>query len=225
MAKIAPISKDELIKAINEEGLGIGHPFETEWEFGNKREKAHHLPGSVGVTRTYNGYMTYCVDADGKFTKCSTHKSWKECYGMALRRYREFAKEEGFVKATGDSFSYGPVTTEPSLRQQEADEIGLDWYMYSLYKTEYKKQANWKRPGFWAYEIFIHATANPMAVIKTNIQLSEVEAVVKASYPDAYKIEMEFCPSAVKVVFRYDENVTGRKAVHPLYDYIAQLLS
>lgn len=135
------ITEQELIQAVNEEGLGLGHPFESELYLGGskkdvEKEKSIQLPGSIGVTRTGNDqyWMTYIVDENRRLTKCSTHDTRNEALGMALRRYREFAKKVDFVKALGPSFSYGPLSKNspmvPTLNKNPdiGLQFGLDYY-------------------------------------------------------------------------------------------------
>lgn len=143
------ITEQELIQAVNEEGLGLGHPFESELYLGGskedvKKQKAIQLPGSIGVTRTGNDqyWMTYIVDENRRLTKCSTHGTRNEALGMALRRYREFAKKDDFVKALEPSFSYGPLsknspmTPTPNKDPDIGLQFGLDYYMTkSCHKT------------------------------------------------------------------------------------------
>lgn len=114
MGKITPISEKELIRAINEEGLGAGHPYESEVCMQEDDDIDRHiqLPGTIGTTRSGNDmwWLCYTVDENGKMGRFSTHETPEEAYGMALRRYREAAKAPGYVKPEGDSFRYGPVS-------------------------------------------------------------------------------------------------------------------
>lgn len=140
MAKIIPITEEELIAAVNEEGLGVGHPFETELDMGTatKEEKQAQIPGTIGVTRTASAenYLCYIVDNDHKMTKCSTHGTREEAYGMALRRYREFAKAENPEKPDGPSFHKGPISDPDSSLRAQMEE--------RLTKTQSRKQfQNW----------------------------------------------------------------------------------
>ena len=128
MAKLKPITEEELIAAINEEGLGVGHPFETELDMGTatKEEKQAQIPGTVGVTRTANasGYLCYTVDDEHKMTKCSVHDTRELAYGMALRRYREFAAIENNPKPDGPSFHKGPFSDPNSpLRDRVTERL------------------------------------------------------------------------------------------------------
>lgn len=136
------ITEQELIQAVNEEGLGLGHPFESELYLGGskedvKKQKAIQLPGSIGVTRTGNDqyWMTYIVDENRRLTKCSTHATRNEALGMALHRYREFAKKDNFVKALEPSFSYGPLSENNPMDMTSNNgpdiglQFGLDYYI------------------------------------------------------------------------------------------------
>lgn len=115
------ITEAELIRAVNREGLGIGHPFETELDLGTakKTEIEKQIPGTIGVTRSGNdmGYVCYAVNEKKHMVKIAHHESWEEGFADALERYREFAKEPGFVKAESDSFQYGPLSSYRSVEK------------------------------------------------------------------------------------------------------------
>lgn len=115
------ITEAELINTVNREGLGKGHPFETELDLGTagKSEIRKQLPGTIGVTRAANdeGYVCYAVNEKRKMVNITHHESWEEGYAEALDRYRRFAEEPGFVKAEGDSFHYGPISDYRSVEE------------------------------------------------------------------------------------------------------------
>lgn len=121
MKRRKEITEAELINAVNREGLGIGHPFETELDLGtaSKSDIAEQLPGTIGVTRAANdeGYVCYAVNEKRKIVNVTHHETWEEGFAEALDRYRGFAKEPGFVKADGDSFQYGPVSNYRSVEK------------------------------------------------------------------------------------------------------------
>lgn len=132
--KLVPITEEELIAAVNEEGLGTGHPYESELDMGTatKEEKRIQVPGTVGTTKTGNEmyWMCYVVDDNHTMTKCSTHDSKEEAYAMALRRFREFAKAEDKGRTEENSFHFGPVS---AWRDPENDR-------WKEYRAEYEKE-------------------------------------------------------------------------------------
>lgn len=138
--KIISITEQELINAINAEGLGNGHPYESElcMHGGNDAYKKIQLPGAIGITRSANDryHLVYVVDADGKMGKFSSHNTREEAYGMALRRYREAAAASGCVKTEGNSFAFGPVS---SWRDGENDRY-VNYRRQKL--AEYKESKN-----------------------------------------------------------------------------------
>lgn len=132
--KLVPITEKELIRVINEEGLGTGHPYESELDMGTatREEKRMQVPGTVGTTRTSGGeyWMCYIVDENHTITKCSTHDTVEEAYGMALRRYREFMAAESREKTEENSFHFGPIS---AWRDPENDR-------WEAYRAEYKQK-------------------------------------------------------------------------------------
>lgn len=185
--KIIPVTEQQLIEIVNNEGLGKGHPFETEvcMQFDDKEAKEYRksqIPGSVGVARSGNdnGYICYIVAEDGRMVKISWHEEYETALGMAVRRYREFAKQPGFVKAEGNSFQYGKISswrnselsqTGPATETQKSEKEKISEELYERFglvcfasarpdvtvkKVCFKAQPNWKRPTFYRYSVFLN---------------------------------------------------------------------
>lgn len=144
MAKLQPIEYEELVAAVNAEGLGKGHPFESELDLGTatKEEKQLQVPGTIGVTRNANdaGYLCYVVDENHRMTKCSTHPTWEHGYAMALRRYREFAAAEKPEVTGKDTFELGPVSNLNSPYRAQIEK----WEAEQLAKPSRKKIETYK---------------------------------------------------------------------------------
>lgn len=87
MAKLKPITEEQMVLAVKEEGLKV--PVLAE--------EPHYEDGTVGIAKTKAGrFLVYTV-ADGKLTKTSVHETQDLANGMLLRRLR--AEKEGVLAA------------------------------------------------------------------------------------------------------------------------------
>ena len=96
MAKLKGIAREPFLETINRfvkgERLNKTHPFEDGADVSDRAVKDGLDVGTIGVSPTKNGnYMTYCIEEAGKLSKTSVHPTREDAYGMALRRYMEYA--------------------------------------------------------------------------------------------------------------------------------------
>lgn len=223
--KITSITEQELIDAVNAEGLGVGHAFESELDMGtaSRELKRKQLPGTIGVTRTANEehVMSYIVDENRQMTKIALHNDWEEAYGRALELFRSFAKEEGAKEVEGESFHYGPISTGEAYdydpdgklifktvsKDGRTIRIHDQFSTYHIEEKYYEAQKNWKKPGFYAYEVMVNVTTGKTAQDRDELAKAMETDVLKTLSESVNKAKVTFYSSGVTVKFRTAEKV------------------